>query len=102
LAGAPRWRKLGELYGDAGATLPYERREAAIQPGVWVPYHKTTVEIDLDALAQAGAILGTTGVKETVNGALREIPRRAALAEAARFVLGDEQAGRVTESEPAP
>jgi len=68
---------------------------------VIVPYHKTTVEIDVDALAQASHILGTSGVKQTVNGALREITRRAALAEAARFVLGEETGGREPEREPA-
>jgi Arc/MetJ family transcription regulator len=66
---------------------------------VIVPYHKTTVEIDVDALAHASQILGTSGVKQTVNGALREITRRAALAEAARFVLGEETGGREPERE---
>ena len=49
--------------------------------------HKTTVEIDLDALARAQAALGTSGSKETLNAALADVNRRAALKEAADFVL---------------
>lgn len=49
--------------------------------------HKTTVEIDLDALARAQAALGTSGIKETLNAALADVNRRAALKEAAEFVL---------------
>jgi len=49
-------------------------------------YHKTTVEIDVDELRQAAERLGTHGVKETVNTALREVNRRAALREAATYV----------------
>lgn len=52
-----------------------------------MPYHKTTVEIDVDELSKAEAVLGTRGIKDTVNGALREVNRRAALAEAADYVL---------------
>ena len=46
-------------------------------------YHKTTVEIDLDELREAAEQLGTRGVKETVNTALREVNRKAALQKAA-------------------
>jgi Arc/MetJ family transcription regulator len=53
-------------------------------------YHKTTVEIDADALKSAEAVLGTRGVKATVNGALREVNRRAALENAARYLLDGE------------
>lgn len=53
-------------------------------------YHKTTVEIDADELAQAERILGTHGIKATVNGALREVNRRAALERAAQYVLAGE------------
>lgn len=52
-----------------------------------MPYHKTTVEIDTDELQRAEATLGTSGIKETVNGALREVNRRAALERAAEYVL---------------
>lgn len=50
-------------------------------------YHKTTVEIDWDQLERARAALHTEGIKETVNAALREAGRRAALEQAADFVL---------------
>ena len=49
-------------------------------------YHKTTVEIDLDELREAAEQLGTRGVKETVNTALREVNRKAALQKAAAYV----------------
>lgn len=50
-------------------------------------FHKTTVEIDTEALARAELVLGTRGIKETVNGALREVARREALEKAALYVL---------------
>ena len=50
-------------------------------------YQKTTVEIDVQALAQAQDTLQTHGIKETVNAALREVNRKAALKEAAAYVL---------------
>lgn len=49
-------------------------------------YRKTTVEIDSEELAQARAALQTQGIKETVNAALHEVGRRAALQRAADFV----------------
>lgn len=55
-----------------------------------MPYHKTTVEIDTDELRRAEAVLGTSGIKETVNGALKEVNRRAALERAAQYVLAGE------------
>jgi Arc/MetJ family transcription regulator len=50
-------------------------------------FHKTTVEIDIEALRRAEAALGTSSIKDTVNGALRDVGRRAALARAAQYVL---------------
>jgi Arc/MetJ family transcription regulator len=50
-------------------------------------YQKTTVEIDMRELANAQKRLHTRGVKETVNTALREVNRKAALQEAAAYVL---------------
>ena len=50
-------------------------------------FHKTTVEIDLDELTRAQATLRTHGIKETVNAALREVNRKAALQAAAGYVL---------------
>lgn len=47
---------------------------------------KTTVEIDLDALGEAAENLGTRGIKQTVNAALDEVNRRAALGRAAAYV----------------
>jgi len=49
-------------------------------------YRKTTVEIDFDELRDAAAELGTRGVKETLNTALREVNRKAALQRAAAAV----------------
>jgi len=54
-------------------------------------FHKTTIEVDLDAFREAERELGTRGLKETVNAALREVSRRAALARAAEYV----RAGRL-------
>ena len=51
-----------------------------------MPYHKTTVEIDTEELAKAETVLGTSGIKETVNRALEEVNRRDALERAARYV----------------
>ena len=50
-------------------------------------YHKTTVEIDMNELRTAEDVLGTNGIKETVNRALAEVNRRAALERAAALVL---------------
>ena len=55
-----------------------------------MPLLKTTVEIDTEALATAALALGTRGVKDTVNGALRDVVRRAALNRAAEYVLKGE------------
>lgn len=55
-----------------------------------MPYHKTTVEIDTDALATAEEVLGTRGIKETVNRALEDVARRAALKRAAALFLAGE------------
>ena len=49
-------------------------------------FHKTTVEIDTEALAKAEIALGTNGIKETVNRALAEVNRRDALGRAAQYV----------------
>jgi hypothetical protein len=49
-------------------------------------YRKTTVDIDLDELRDAATLLGTRGIKQTLNTALREVNRRAALQHAAAHV----------------
>lgn len=55
-----------------------------------MPYRRTTVEIDIDELSKAEVVLGTSGIKETVNGALKKVNRRASLEQAARYVLDGE------------
>lgn len=42
---------------------------------------RTTVDVDVDALAAARLELGTTGLSATVNAALRDVARRRALAD---------------------
>lgn len=39
---------------------------------------RTTLDIDEDMLARAREALGTTGVKDTVNAALRDVAKREA------------------------
>jgi len=51
-----------------------------------VSYQKTTVEIDVEELEKAQQALQTRGIKQTVNAALREVNRKAALEEAAAYV----------------
>ncbi len=48
--------------------------------------HRTTVDIDVEAFEQAREALGTSGYKDTVNAAMREVARRKALAELAERV----------------
>ncbi|HEV7641288.1 MAG TPA: hypothetical protein VGO39_10520 [Gaiellaceae bacterium] len=47
---------------------------------------RTTVEIDMTELDAAKKILGTRTIRDTVNTALREVRRRAALARAAALI----------------
>jgi Arc/MetJ family transcription regulator len=42
---------------------------------------RTTVDVDETALSAAQAALGTNGLSETVNTALREVARRSVLAD---------------------
>jgi Arc/MetJ family transcription regulator len=42
---------------------------------------RTTVDVDQAALSAAQAALGTVGLSATINTALREVARRAALAD---------------------
>jgi Arc/MetJ family transcription regulator len=41
--------------------------------------HRTTIDLDLDAVERAKELLGTTTIRDTVDKALREVDRRAAL-----------------------
>jgi Arc/MetJ family transcription regulator len=43
--------------------------------------HRTTIDLDLDVVERAKELLGTTTIRETVDKALREVDRRAALRE---------------------
>lgn len=47
---------------------------------------RTTVDLDVDEVARAKEVLGTTTTRETISAALRQVARRAALAEAAEYV----------------
>jgi Arc/MetJ family transcription regulator len=50
--------------------MPY-----AVKSGYTKPVRRTTLDIDESMLSQAKEILGTRGVKDTVDEALREIVR---------------------------
>lgn len=52
--------------------------------------HRTTIDIELDAFDEARHLLGTKGYRDTVNGALREVARIAALRRAAKLVRSGE------------
>ena len=43
--------------------------------------HRTTIDIDLDTFGEAREALGTSGYKDTVNAALREVAGRKTLLE---------------------
>lgn len=45
--------------------------------------HRTTVDIDVEAFERARELLGTRGYRDTIDRALREVDRRAALRRAA-------------------
>ena len=47
---------------------------------------RTTVDLDMDELTAAREILGTDTTRDTINTALREVRRRAALARAAELI----------------
>lgn len=47
---------------------------------------RTTVDLDMDELKRAKETLGTGTTRDTINTALREINRRAALARAAALI----------------
>ena len=49
--------------------------------------HRTTVDLDIDVLSRAQELLGTRTIRDTVDKALREVERRAALREAADLIL---------------
>jgi Arc/MetJ family transcription regulator len=47
---------------------------------------RTTVDLDMDELQAAREILGTETTRDTINTALRDVRRRAALARAAALI----------------
>jgi Arc/MetJ family transcription regulator len=47
---------------------------------------RTTVDLDMDELQAAREVLGTETTRDTINSALREVRRRAALARAAALI----------------
>ena len=47
---------------------------------------RTTVDLDVEELERAKATLGTGTTRDTINTALREVNRRAALARAAALI----------------
>jgi len=58
---------------------------------------RTSIEIDVALMEQAQRILGTVGVRDTVEAAWRELLRREQLGQLA----DDLAAGRVLEADPA-
>ena len=58
--------------------------------------HRTTIDLDLDKLDLAREELGTTTIRETVDRALAEVGRRAALRKLADLV----RAGRLNVPTP--
>jgi Arc/MetJ family transcription regulator len=58
---------------------------------------RTSIEIDEALLQEAQRILGTVGVRDTVEGAWRELVRREKLAQLA----DDLAAGRLIDADPA-
>ncbi len=64
-----------------------------------VGLHRTTVDIELDAFADAKAVLGTSGYRDTVNSALREVVRFAKLREGADLIRSGADLGFPTPAE---
>jgi hypothetical protein len=50
--------------------------------------HRTTVDLDMGAIEQAKAVLGTTTIRETIDRSLHEVVRHRALQRAADLVRG--------------
>ena len=48
--------------------------------------HRTTVDLEVEAFERARRVLGTRGYRDTINQALREVGRRAALRRAADLI----------------
>jgi Arc/MetJ family transcription regulator len=63
---------------------------------LWSMVRRTSIEIDDALLHEAQRILGTVGVRDTVEGAWRELIRRERLAQLA----DDLAAGRLIDADP--
>ena len=50
--------------------------------------HRTTVDLDLNAVRRAQELLGTGTIRETIDRALREVDRHAALRDGAALIRG--------------
>jgi Arc/MetJ family transcription regulator len=59
--------------------------------------HRTTVDIEVDAFEEAREVLGTSGYRDTVNGALREVARLARLRHAADLIRAGKAPGPTPE-----
>ncbi len=55
--------------------------------------HRTTVDIEVDAFEEARTVLGTTGYRDTVNAAMREVVRIHALRQLADRIRRGELTG---------
>jgi len=55
--------------------------------------HRTTIDLDVEALEDAKALLGTTGYRDTVDAALREVVRIAKLRRLADRIRRGEDLG---------
>jgi Arc/MetJ family transcription regulator len=80
---ADRLSQLFVLVGEGGRGWRHRSREGGCMPnlaqsGYIDCVRRTTLDIDEDMLAKAREILGTRGVKDTVDEALREVVRREA------------------------
>jgi Arc/MetJ family transcription regulator len=68
--------------------------------------HRTTIELDEALLDETRQVLGTSGIRETVEGAMREVTRaarRARLAERIRTGKGIDRGPEIlSASRPAP
>ncbi len=49
--------------------------------------HRTTIELDTALLDETRRVLGTTGIRETVEGAMREVTRAAKRARLSERIL---------------
>lgn len=55
-------------------------------------FHRTTVDVELEAFNQARDLLGTSGFKDTINAALRQVERAERLRAGAAAILADKHA----------